>query len=138
MKVSVLLDCPTVSLEVFVAVYDNNEYTFPNMAHKDTLEYVQSLKEIIDADSDDENETNNAAPVPMLSEIRDILKSKRDSSGETNNKMDSIDQSVESAKKVRKKNQIKVSDYVRNRDLKKAHKWIIFMIFSVTQIRIHA
>ncbi|GFW22337.1 uncharacterized protein TNCV_1430911 [Trichonephila clavipes] len=27
---------------------------------------------------------------------------------------------------------IKVSDYVRNRDLANAYKWIIFMIFSVT------
>ncbi|GFS93814.1 hypothetical protein TNCV_5052901 [Trichonephila clavipes] len=27
---------------------------------------------------------------------------------------------------------LKVSEYVRNRDFKKAHQWIIFMIFSVT------
>ncbi|GFV18394.1 SCAN domain-containing protein 3 [Trichonephila clavipes] len=29
------------------------------------------------------------------------------------------------------RNIIKVSDYVRNRDFAKAHKWIIFMTFSV-------
>ncbi|GFU92421.1 hypothetical protein TNCV_248741, partial [Trichonephila clavipes] len=27
---------------------------------------------------------------------------------------------------------IKVSDYVQNRDFKKVHKWIIFMLFSLT------
>ncbi|GFV92529.1 hypothetical protein TNCV_1744341 [Trichonephila clavipes] len=34
-----------------------------------------NLKNIIDADSDDENEMNDAAPIPMSSEMRDIMKS---------------------------------------------------------------
>ncbi|GFW42325.1 uncharacterized protein TNCV_1207781 [Trichonephila clavipes] len=38
------------------------------MAGKDILEFVESQKNIIDADSEDENEMNNAAPVPMSSE----------------------------------------------------------------------
>ncbi|GFW09486.1 uncharacterized protein TNCV_3995931 [Trichonephila clavipes] len=40
------------------------------MVNKD-IEFVQRLKNIIDAHSDEENEIN-AAPVPMLSEIRII------------------------------------------------------------------
>ncbi|GFV73013.1 putative DD41D transposase [Trichonephila clavipes] len=40
------------------------------MADKDILEFVQSSKNIFDADSDNENEMNNAAPVPTSSEMR--------------------------------------------------------------------
>ncbi|GFU56330.1 hypothetical protein TNCV_582641 [Trichonephila clavipes] len=54
----------TSSKELF-AVDDDNVYTAPTiMADKDILEFVQSLKDIIDADSDDENEMNKEAPVP--------------------------------------------------------------------------
>uniref|UniRef100_A0A8C4SC05 HTH CENPB-type domain-containing protein n=1 Tax=Erpetoichthys calabaricus TaxID=27687 RepID=A0A8C4SC05_ERPCA len=65
--------------------------------YKDILEFVQSSKNIIDADSDDENEMNNAAPVPTSSEMRNIMKSMRsyldaNSNGEMNNKMDDIEQ----------------------------------------------
>ncbi|GFV18160.1 hypothetical protein TNCV_169631 [Trichonephila clavipes] len=62
-KVYVLLNCPTVSLEEFAAKSDN-VYTALIMANKDILEFVQSSKNIIDADSDDENKMNNAALVP--------------------------------------------------------------------------
>ncbi|GFV29674.1 SCAN domain-containing protein 3 [Trichonephila clavipes] len=68
------LDCFTVSSEEFVALYDNNECTTPIMADKDILMFVQSTKNIIDADSDDENEMNN---VPTSSEMRNIMKSMR-------------------------------------------------------------
>uniref|UniRef100_A0A8C4RRF5 Tigger transposable element-derived protein 4 n=1 Tax=Erpetoichthys calabaricus TaxID=27687 RepID=A0A8C4RRF5_ERPCA len=96
-KVSVLLDCPTVSSEEFVAVDDDNVCTAPIMADKDILEFVQSSKNIIDADSDDENEMNNAAPVPTSSEMRNIMKSMLSyldahSNDEMNNKMDDIEQ----------------------------------------------
>ncbi|GFV32384.1 hypothetical protein TNCV_1676701 [Trichonephila clavipes] len=40
------------------------------------LELVQSSKHVVDADSDDENE-NNATPVPTSSEIMNIMKSMR-------------------------------------------------------------
>ncbi|GFX01761.1 hypothetical protein TNCV_2921471 [Trichonephila clavipes] len=40
------------------------------MADKDILEFVQSSKDIIDEDS--ENETNIAAPVPTSSEMRNM------------------------------------------------------------------
>ncbi|GFW57806.1 hypothetical protein TNCV_2927251 [Trichonephila clavipes] len=45
------------------------------MADKDILELVQSSKNIINADSDDENKMNNAAPFPMASETRNAMKS---------------------------------------------------------------
>ncbi|GFV73409.1 SCAN domain-containing protein 3 [Trichonephila clavipes] len=69
-KVSVLLDCPTESSEEFVAVDNGNVCTTPMIADKDILELVQSSKNIIDTDSKDEKEMNNAAPVPPSSEMR--------------------------------------------------------------------
>ncbi|GFU70374.1 hypothetical protein TNCV_2916371 [Trichonephila clavipes] len=56
-KVSVLLDCPTVSSEDFVAVDNGNVGTVLIMADKDSLEFIQSSKNI-DVDSDTENEIN--------------------------------------------------------------------------------
>ncbi|GFX16568.1 transposable element Tcb2 transposase [Trichonephila clavipes] len=44
------------------------------MADKNILEYVQSSKNIIDEDSDGENEINTAALVSTKSEIRNTLK----------------------------------------------------------------
>ncbi|GFX98184.1 adhesion G protein-coupled receptor B2 [Trichonephila clavipes] len=44
------------------------------MADKGILELVQSSKNIIEADSDTENEMNNAAPVPTSSEMRNTMK----------------------------------------------------------------
>ncbi|GFU55501.1 hypothetical protein TNCV_2452661 [Trichonephila clavipes] len=43
------------------------------MAEKDILVLVQSSKNIIDADFDDENKMNNAAPVPSSSEMMNIM-----------------------------------------------------------------
>ncbi|GFV57484.1 hypothetical protein TNCV_3266601 [Trichonephila clavipes] len=60
-KISVLLECPTESWVEFVAVDNDNVCTI--MADKDILRFVQSSKNIIDADSDDENEMNNTAPL---------------------------------------------------------------------------
>ncbi|GFX83842.1 hypothetical protein TNCV_351061 [Trichonephila clavipes] len=37
---------------------------------KEILEFVQNSKNVIDADSDDENEMNTAAPVPTSSEMK--------------------------------------------------------------------
>ncbi|GFV42399.1 hypothetical protein TNCV_4311291 [Trichonephila clavipes] len=45
------------------------------MAEKDILEFVQSSKNIIDEDSDGENEMTNATPVPTSSEKRYSMKS---------------------------------------------------------------
>ncbi|GFW10185.1 hypothetical protein TNCV_1849021 [Trichonephila clavipes] len=47
------------SSEEFVAVHDDNICTAPKMAEKDILEFVQSSKNMIDANSEDENEMNN-------------------------------------------------------------------------------
>ncbi|GFX03143.1 hypothetical protein TNCV_4289261 [Trichonephila clavipes] len=47
----------------------------PIMADKDILQFVQSSKNVIHADSDDENKINVAAPVPTSSEMRNIMKS---------------------------------------------------------------
>ncbi|GFU21736.1 DDE-1 domain-containing protein [Trichonephila clavipes] len=99
-KVSVFLNCPTVSLKEFVAVDDKNVNTPPIMAYKDILEFVQSSKNITDADFDDEKEVNKAAPVPTPSRMRNIMKSigsylDVSSNGEMNNKMDDIEQYVD-------------------------------------------
>ncbi|GFT02376.1 hypothetical protein TNCV_4625151 [Trichonephila clavipes] len=51
--------------------------TAPIMGYKDILEFVQSSKNIIDADSDDENERNNATQDSMSSEMRNIMQSMR-------------------------------------------------------------
>ncbi|GFS78542.1 hypothetical protein TNCV_3147811 [Trichonephila clavipes] len=72
-KVYVLLNSPTVS-EAFVAVEDDNVYIATIMADKDILKFVQSSKNIIDRDSDDEIGVNNATPVPTSSEMRNIMK----------------------------------------------------------------
>ncbi|GFS51743.1 hypothetical protein TNCV_614071 [Trichonephila clavipes] len=61
-KVSVLLDCLTVSSKEIVD--DDNVCTASIMADKSILEFVQSSKSIIDADYDDEKEMNNAAMFP--------------------------------------------------------------------------
>ncbi|GFT81317.1 hypothetical protein TNCV_3672191 [Trichonephila clavipes] len=44
------------------------------MVEKDILEYAQSSKNIIHADSDGENEMNDAAPVLTSFEMRNIMK----------------------------------------------------------------
>ncbi|GFU75773.1 hypothetical protein TNCV_1652331 [Trichonephila clavipes] len=81
------------------------------MADKDILKFVQSLKNITDADSDDENEMNNAALVPISSEMRNIMKSRRSyfdahSNGEMNNEKNDIEQF--DAKKVNAKKNIRL------------------------------
>ncbi|GFT29595.1 uncharacterized protein TNCV_4890481 [Trichonephila clavipes] len=87
------------------------------MADKDIMEFVQSSKNIIDTDTDDENEMNKAAPAPTSSEMRKNMKSKRSyldahSNGEMNNKMDDIKQFVDSLMlKLKKTMQRKMSDY---------------------------
>ncbi|GFV94954.1 putative transposable element [Trichonephila clavipes] len=44
------------------------------MANQDILELVRNSKSIPDADSAEENEMNNAAPIPTSSETRNIMK----------------------------------------------------------------
>ncbi|GFU51021.1 hypothetical protein TNCV_4462131 [Trichonephila clavipes] len=72
-----------------------NALQAPIMADKYILEFVQSSKNIIEAHYDDENEMNNATPVPTSSEMT-IMKnmcSYKDahSNGEMNNKMGHIE-----------------------------------------------
>ncbi|GFU78272.1 hypothetical protein TNCV_5008491 [Trichonephila clavipes] len=68
------LDCPIVLSEECVAVDDDNVCTPLVMADKDILEFVQSSKNIIDADSEDKNEMNNATPVPTSSKMINVVK----------------------------------------------------------------
>ncbi|GFW60780.1 hypothetical protein TNCV_2672011 [Trichonephila clavipes] len=57
------LACPIVLLKKFVSVDDYNACTDPIISNRDALKFFESSKNIIDADFDDENEMNNAAPV---------------------------------------------------------------------------
>ncbi|GFX69727.1 hypothetical protein TNCV_1770951 [Trichonephila clavipes] len=87
------LFCRTSSAES-VAVEDDNACAAPSTADKDISGFDQN---IIDADSDNENEMNNAAPVPTSAEKRNTMKSMRNcltahSNDEMNNKMDDIEQ----------------------------------------------
>ncbi|GFV14450.1 hypothetical protein TNCV_165771 [Trichonephila clavipes] len=86
--------------EEFCAGEDDNLRTAPIKADKGILEIVQSSKDIIDADLGDGNEKNDADPVLMSSEMRNIMKSTRSyldahSDNEMNNKMDGIEQFVD-------------------------------------------
>ncbi|GFV81122.1 HTH_38 domain-containing protein [Trichonephila clavipes] len=63
------------------------------MVDKVILKFVHSPKNIIGADSDDENEMNNVAPFPTSSQMKNVRKNMRSyidthSNGEMNNKMD--------------------------------------------------
>ncbi|GFV81966.1 hypothetical protein TNCV_3151641 [Trichonephila clavipes] len=72
---SVIQDSPTVSSEELVAVNDGNVYTASILTAKGILKLDQnSLKNMIDANSDDEKEINNASPIPTSSDLRNILK----------------------------------------------------------------
>ncbi|GFW84723.1 hypothetical protein TNCV_1814531 [Trichonephila clavipes] len=89
--------------------------------------FLQSSKNIIDADPDDENEKNKAAPVPSLSEMRNIMMSIRRyleaySNGEMNNKMDDIEQFVDSL--MLKKDNTHKEKYQIN--FQKLHKCLVF------------
>ncbi|GFU96333.1 hypothetical protein TNCV_89101 [Trichonephila clavipes] len=94
----------------YCIINDDNVCTSPIMANKDILEFVQSSKNIIDADYD-KNETNNAAPVPITSEMRNVMKSMRSyldahSNGEVNSKM--LDIAQFDAKKSNAKKNIRL------------------------------
>ncbi|GFV30231.1 uncharacterized protein TNCV_97071 [Trichonephila clavipes] len=113
-KFCIILDCPTVSSEDVVD--DDNVCRVPNMAHKDILEFVHGSKNIIDADSDCENEMYNAALAPTSSEIRNIMKRMRSysdahSNDQMNNKMDDIGQCIDNLV-LKMSMQRKISDYL--------------------------
>ncbi|GFX08669.1 uncharacterized protein TNCV_61961 [Trichonephila clavipes] len=89
----------------------------PQLKHA-ILEFVQSSKNIIDADSNNENEMNNAAPVLTSSVKRNVMKIMRSdldaySNGEINNQMGDIEQFVDNLM-LKKSRQIKISDYFPN------------------------
>ncbi|GFW24810.1 hypothetical protein TNCV_1960752 [Trichonephila clavipes] len=97
------------------------------MADKNSLEFVQSSKNII-ADSVEENYMNNLASVPTSSEMRNVMKSIRrhesyldiHSNGEMNNKTDDIEQSVGKGcyikKNVDESTEAQVRSYRRTND----------------------
>ncbi|GFU77232.1 hypothetical protein TNCV_4126091 [Trichonephila clavipes] len=71
------LDWPIVFSEEITTVDDENMCTTSIMGDKDILKFVQSSKNITDADADKENEINNVAPVPTSPEMRIVMKSAR-------------------------------------------------------------
>ncbi|GFX62101.1 hypothetical protein TNCV_2228271 [Trichonephila clavipes] len=80
----------------FVAVSYDDAYSELIKTDKDILEFDKCSKNISDAESDDENEMNNAVPVPTSSEMWNIIKSMRGYldahyNGEMNNKMDDME-----------------------------------------------
>ncbi|GFX96948.1 hypothetical protein TNCV_1996801 [Trichonephila clavipes] len=97
-KTPEVLDSSILLSDECVAVDDDNVSTAPFMADKDILELIQSSKNIID--SDNENEMNNAALAPTSFEKRNIMKSMfsyldAHTDGEVNNKIDDIEQIVD-------------------------------------------
>ncbi|GFT41597.1 hypothetical protein TNCV_4183001 [Trichonephila clavipes] len=87
------LDCPTAFSKKFISVDDDNVCS--HYYGKNISEFVQSSKNTLDADSEDENEMSEAIPVPMSSEWRNIMKSIRSyldahSNSQMNNKIDDI------------------------------------------------
>ncbi|GFX99693.1 hypothetical protein TNCV_3053501 [Trichonephila clavipes] len=67
------LDCPIALSGEFIAVDDDNVRSDPIMADKDILKYkyIIRLKKYHCADSDDENQMNDAAPVPHIIQNED-------------------------------------------------------------------
>ncbi|GFX98239.1 hypothetical protein TNCV_4908821 [Trichonephila clavipes] len=74
MREKVCIVGPSVLSVEFVAVDDDNGCTAPIIADKKIVEFDESSKNSIDADSDDKNEMNNAAPVPTSSEMSITVK----------------------------------------------------------------
>ncbi|GFS71929.1 hypothetical protein TNCV_1702101 [Trichonephila clavipes] len=72
-KAAVLMDCPTVSWEEFVAVNDSNACTASIIIDKNILEFVKSSKNIIEADCDVENEMSNADLVFTSSGMKNAI-----------------------------------------------------------------
>ncbi|GFX22610.1 hypothetical protein TNCV_2993451 [Trichonephila clavipes] len=70
-KIPASLDCSTVSSKEFVVAEDDNVCTAPIRTHKDILEFVQSSKNIVDADSGDENKMDNAGYLLTRNEFAD-------------------------------------------------------------------
>ncbi|GFV67616.1 uncharacterized protein TNCV_4622961 [Trichonephila clavipes] len=85
------------------------------MGYKGILQLVvQKSKNIIDVDSDAENEMYDATPISTSSEMKNIIKSMRSyldahSNGRMNNKMDDIEQFADNFM-LKKKTQRKISD----------------------------
>ncbi|GFU55705.1 hypothetical protein TNCV_1650061 [Trichonephila clavipes] len=94
-KVRKTRDTQVYDPEEFVVIDDENVCTAMITIDKDILEFVKISTNVIDADSNDKNEMNNAAPDPMSSEMRDIMKNMlcldAHSNGEMNNKIDDIE-----------------------------------------------
>lgn len=100
-KATALLDCPTLSLNEYVAV-DDDVCTAPIMTEKEIVEIVQNPNDSTYVDSDDESENgiSDAVPVPSTSEMRKIIKSMRSylnaqSNGEMDKMMDNLEQFVD-------------------------------------------
>ncbi|GFW62779.1 hypothetical protein TNCV_2625421 [Trichonephila clavipes] len=74
MTCALLKKCPKVSADTNDK--DNDKecvYTATTIVDKVILGFVQSSRNIIDADFNYENEINNTAPVPTSSEVRNIM-----------------------------------------------------------------
>ncbi|GFV29981.1 hypothetical protein TNCV_3100581 [Trichonephila clavipes] len=111
LKTPAELVCPAVSSEEFLTVDDINVYS-RIIVDRDILEFLQSSTNIIDTDSDEENEMKNAALAITSSEMRNIMKSKRNyldahTKGEMNKKIDGIEKFVDNLTLKKEK----ISDY---------------------------
>ncbi|GFX77929.1 hypothetical protein TNCV_909461 [Trichonephila clavipes] len=95
-KTSARLNYPIVFSEELSVQQIMITCSAPIPVEKGNLEFVQSSKNIIGADSDDENEMNNAARAPKSSERRKVMKNMHSyldahSNGEMHNETDDID-----------------------------------------------
>ncbi|GFW58982.1 DDE-1 domain-containing protein [Trichonephila clavipes] len=93
------LDFTILLSEELVEIDDDNVCTVPILADKDIFGFVQSSKNIIDTDSDNE-ELNYDVPVPTSFKMRNIMKSMFNYidahyNGKMNTKMDDIEQLVD-------------------------------------------
>ncbi|GFV67951.1 hypothetical protein TNCV_1872331 [Trichonephila clavipes] len=117
------LDSDEIDAEIAVLPPDTSELTkirgcecvySPNYWRQSILEFVQSPKNIIDADSDDENEMDdemdNPANAPTLYEMRNFMKNRYiyldAHSNDMNNKTNEIEQFVAKKGNAKEKSQI--------------------------------
>ncbi|GFW14574.1 hypothetical protein TNCV_2358981 [Trichonephila clavipes] len=66
-------DCTTGPV-IQLGVDDDNGSTTPIKEDKDSLEFFKSSNNMVETDSDDENERSNSAQVSTASEMRHIMK----------------------------------------------------------------
>ncbi|GFX85791.1 hypothetical protein TNCV_2471931 [Trichonephila clavipes] len=84
-KVFVLFECPTVLSEGFAAIDDDKVYTTQLRQTTTLWSMFKAKKNITEAESDDKNEMNIAAPVLVSSKMKNIMKNMRNYLDATSN-----------------------------------------------------